>query len=303
MTTIRLTKPLELPVGWWRALRNRFLVSKCDNREPLVPVFTDGKAKAFGNVLLVGAGPGDPDLLTIKALKALQSADIVLVDWLVSSEIVDLIPANVEQRFVGKRAGHHSMSQHAICELMVEQALLGKNVVRLKGGDPAIFGRTAEEAQALEAAGVAYAVIPGITAASGASAYSGIPLTHRSCAQSVRMLTAHLKDPNQQPDWRELVKSSHSETLVFYMGLARLPAIMEGLMAHGLSEHMPIAVVDKATTPEQKTCIGEVHNISQRVANKQFKGPSLIIIGQVVSKRFAISEHVFDNFFTERIQD
>jgi uroporphyrin-III C-methyltransferase len=279
--------PLNTP-SWWQSLRNRFQnADRSDaNIKHSVPLAAGRNDNGF--VLLVGAGPGDPDLLTIKGLKALQKADIVLVDWLVSDEIVQLIPKHVEQRFVGKRAGHHSMSQEAINDLMVEQASLGKSVVRLKGGDPAIFGRTGEEAKALQIAGIPHAIIPGITASSGASASTGIPLTQRGCAQSVRVLTAQFKDPLKEPNWRQIVATSEQETLVFYMGLGRLNTIMTRLIENGLDANMPVAVIDKATTLAQQVCTGSAETIANRVNQREFSGPSLIVIGKVVSQRFEV---------------
>jgi uroporphyrin-III C-methyltransferase len=295
MTSIRLPKnTISFPnwcsrmLGYFRQHLVSGNLSDCNNDAAL----TINAERSKGSVLLVGAGPGDPDLLTVKALKALQQADVVLVDWLVSDAIVDLIPKHVEQRFVGKRAGHHSMSQQAICELMVELALQGNRVVRLKGGDPAVFGRTAEEAVALTTAGVQFALVPGITAASGASASSGIPLTHRACAQSVRMLTAHLKDPAQEPDWGLLVTASQSETQVFYMGLSRLNQIMQKLVAAGLPESMPVAVIDQATTPQQRVCSGNAKDIADKIKLANFAGPSLIVLGHVVEQRFNVSNSI-----------
>ena len=242
-----------------------------------------------GRVFLVGAGPGDPGLLTVHALRAIQSADVVLIDYLVSDEIVALIPQRAEQRYVGKRAGHHSMSQAAICDLMADYALQGKVVVRLKGGDPSIFGRTAEEANVLEQNGIDYAVVPGITSASAASAYTGIPLTLRDHAQSVRLMTAHMRDPDKMPDWTQLVRSLKGETLVFYMGLNRLSEIVSQMCAVGMPANMPIAVVDKASTPEQQTCVGTAQTIVDQVESMKLSGPSLIVIGEAVSHQYSLS--------------
>lgn len=294
MTSIRLNA-ISFPMGWLRTLGNLgnyFIGQTAEKKRNRQRNTLTHDNRSKGNVLLVGAGPGDPDLLTLKALKALQQADVVLVDWLVSEEIVALIPDHVERRFVGKRAGHHSMSQEAISALMVTLALEGNCLVRLKGGDPAVFGRTAEEAAALTEAGIQFAIIPGITAASGASASSGIPLTHRACAQSVRMLTAHLKDPLQEPDWKTLVAALDGETQVFYMGLSRLNLIMQKMIANGMSESMPVAVVDQATTSQQRVCYGLASDIAGRVIDLNFNGPSLIILGHVVEQRFAVSEYV-----------
>lgn len=287
MTTSRLS------FQWLKSLRNRI------NEGVFGPVFTPFISKpgalvptlhtAYGSVLLVGAGPGDPDLITVKALKAIQQADTVLVDSLVDKRIVALIPAHVEQIFVGKRAGQHSMSQNSINTLLVELALSGKKVVRLKGGDPSIFGRSAEELQVLQNHNIAFAIIPGITAASGASAYSGIPLTHRDHAQSVRLITAHFKTQEGQPNWHNLVRAIASETQVFYMGLGRLSTIVESLRNAGLPSNMPIVVIDQATTLQQRVCRGCASTIVAKVDAAKFSGPSLIMVGEAVAHGYQIS--------------
>ncbi|ABG41047.1 uroporphyrinogen-III C-methyltransferase [Paraglaciecola sp. T6c] len=245
-----------------------------------------------GHVHLIGSGPGDAELLTVKAYRLLQSVDVVMYDWLVNPDILDMIPAHVERRFVGKKCGEHSMTQTQISELLVSVAKEGKTIARLKGGDPAIFARAAEECDLLTKHQIPFSIVPGITAASGASAYAGIPLTHRDCAQSVRFITAHLKDPALQPDWQSLVngampdaKGKNAETLVFYMGLRRVESIMQQLQSHGLPVDLPVAIIDKATSAQQQVCIGQVKNIAQRLVCRQFTGPALIIVGEVVSKR------------------
>ncbi|WP_158769714.1 uroporphyrinogen-III C-methyltransferase [Paraglaciecola sp. L1A13] len=250
------------------------------------------KGAQNGHVHLIGSGPGDAELLTLKAYRLLQSVDVVMYDWLVNPEILDMIPSHVERRFVGKKCGEHSMTQVQISELLVSVAKQGKSIARLKGGDPAIFARAAEECEMLTQHHIPFSIVPGITAASGASAYAGIPLTHRDCAQSVRFITAHLKDPALQPDWQSLVSGAmpdeqgkNAETLVFYMGLRRIKSIMQQLQQHGLPTDMPVAIIDKATSTEQQVCIGQVKNIAQRLENRQFTGPALIIVGEVVSKR------------------
>ncbi|WP_371194787.1 uroporphyrinogen-III C-methyltransferase [Glaciecola sp. SC05] len=251
--------------------------------------FPSERSSSKGHVVLLGAGPGDPDLLTVKAVKTLAKADVVLFDWLVSKEVLALIGHTATVEFVGKRAGHHSVAQAHICERMVAYALAGKYVVRLKGGDPAIFARTAEETEALELNNIPFSIIPGITAASGASAYSGIPLTHRDCAQSVRFVTATMKQAKQQPHWQQLAMSVTYQTLVFYMGLGRLELICEQLIAHGVSKHMPIALVDNATTAQQIVICGTLTNIVKQALDAKLQGPSVIIVGHVVSKRASIA--------------
>ena len=249
-----------------------------------------------GHVYLVGAGPGDAELLTLKAHRLIQQADVVMYDWLVNPDIIKMIPSHVERVFVGKKCGRHSMQQADICQLMVEVALTGKNIVRLKGGDPAIFARAAEECDILAKHHIDFAIVPGITAASGASAYAGIPLTHRECAQSVRFITAHLKSATDEPNWQALVagacasqSATNGETLVFYMGLKRIETIMQRLETHGLSASTPVAVIDQASTAQQQVCIGTLTNIAQRVTERNFQGPAVTIVGEVVNKRHEVN--------------
>ncbi len=236
-----------------------------------------------GCVYLIGAGAGDVELLTVKAYRLLQQADIVLYDWLANKEILKLLPAKTETVFVGKRAGHHSMPQEKICQLLTEHALMGKQVVRLKGGDPSIFGRLNEETRALSAHDIPFAIIPGITAASGCAAYSGIPLTERSCSQSVRFVTAHFKNPAEQPDWQNLASSR--DTLVFYMGLNRITDIADQLIDHGMDKHLPMAIIDQGTTTGQQVCCTTLGSVGQQALWHDFTGPALIIVGEVVNKR------------------
>ena len=244
-----------------------------------------------GHVYLIGAGPGDAELLTLKAHRLIQQADVVMYDWLVNPDIIKMIPSHVERVFVGKKCGRHSMQQADICQLMIQVALTGKNIVRLKGGDPAIFARAAEECDILAKHHINFAIVPGITAASGASAYAGIPLTHRECAQSVRFITAHLKSATDEPNWQALVagaSASHGETLVFYMGLKRIETIMQRLETHGLAVNTPVAVVDQACT-QQQVCIGTLENIAKRVTERNFQGPAVTIVGEVVNKRHKVN--------------
>ncbi|GAB5380565.1 MAG: hypothetical protein Alis3KO_18960 [Aliiglaciecola sp.] len=236
-------------------------------------------------VFLIGAGPGDPDLLTMKAYQVMQTADVALVDWLVNHEIRKLLPRSVEQIFVGKKCGKHAMTQEAICQLMVELAKQGRRVVRLKGGDPAIFARIAEECEVLQAHRIPYLVIPGVTAATGASAYAGIPLTDRECAQSVRFVTAHLKKGQSLRRWPQLQSYTVNETLVIYMGLAALQAITEQLKRIGMPKTTPVAVIDQATLADQQVITGNLGDIARKIASANFEGPSLIIIGEVVNRR------------------
>lgn len=248
-----------------------------------------GEESAIGEVIIVGAGPGDAELMTIKGLKALQGADVVLFDWLVSEDILNLIPRGTEKVFVGKRCGQHSMAQQTICDLVVEHALRGKKVVRLKGGDAAIFARTLEETQQLADNNIPFCIVPGITAASGASAYTGLTLTHRDCAQSVRYVTASLKTIENEPNWSQIVNNCETETIVFYMGLSKLSLICQRLIDAGVCADFPIAVIDKACTKEQQLAKGTLKSMQQNEAVKMFAGPALIIVGRVVEHYVPIS--------------
>ena len=239
--------------------------------------------KPKGEVYLVGAGPGDPELLTLKALRLMQQADVVIYDRLVSAPIMDLCRRDAEKVYVGKARSNHAVPQEGINALLVKYAKEGKRVCRLKGGDPFIFGRGGEEIEELFAAGVPFQVVPGITAASGCSAYAGIPLTHRDYAQSVRFLTGHLKEGSPELPWHELVYEN--QTLVLYMGLVGLEKICEKLIASGQRPDMPVALVSKGTTPDQKVVVGTLADIVQQVTEHQIQAPTLTIIGEVVRLR------------------
>lgn len=233
-----------------------------------------------GEVYLVGAGPGDPELLTLKALRLMQQADVVIYDRLVSQPILDLCRRDAQKIYVGKARSNHSVAQTDINQLLVDYALQGKRVCRLKGGDPFIFGRGGEELQQLFVHNIPFQVVPGITAASGCAAYAGIPLTHRDYAQSVRFLTGHLKEGSPELPWQELIYEN--QTLVLYMGLVGLEQICQNLIAHGQRKDMPIALIAKGTTAEQKIVVGTLADIHQKVQQHQIVAPTLTIIGEVV---------------------
>nr|WP_208093035.1 siroheme synthase CysG [Cronobacter dublinensis] len=233
-----------------------------------------------GEVVLVGAGPGDPGLLTIKGLQQIQQADIVVYDRLVSDDIMNLVRRDADRVFVGKRAGFHCVPQEEINQILLREAQRGKRVVRLKGGDPFIFGRGGEELETLCEAGIPFSVVPGITAASGCSAYAGLPLTHRDYAQSVRLITGHLKNGGEF-DWHNL--AAEKQTLVFYMGLNQAAAIQEKLIEHGMDPAMPVALVENGTSVKQRVVTGELTGLG--VLAQQVESPSLIIVGRVVALR------------------
>ena len=230
--------------------------------------------------LFGGAGPGDPELLTLRAVRLLEKADVVVYDHLVSSAVLDFVPQTAERIYAGKRRNEHTMRQEQINALLVKLALAGKQVVRLKGGDPFIFGRGGEELQTLAAQGVAFEVVPGVTAASGVSSYAGIPLTHRDYAQSCIFVTGHLKDGTADLDWPSLVRPR--QTVVIYMGLGGLPEICRQMMLHGASPNLPIAVVQDGSISTQKVVTGTLADMPERVALAKLKSPCLTLIGDVV---------------------
>lgn len=244
-------------------------------------LFDTSHTNKVGEVFLVGAGPGDPDLLTLRALQLMQKAEVVLYDNLVSPRVLDRVRRDADMEFVGKRSGYKSTSQEDINDLLVRLAKDGKRVLRLKGGDPFIFGRGGEEIQKLIDGNIPFQVVPGITAASGCATYAGIPLTHRELSQSVRFVTGHPKDGKVDLPWEEFVHPM--ETVVFYMGLGGLATICAQLMKAGRDAATPIAIVSKGTTPEQQVLKGTLESMPGLVARTQIQTPTLIIVGDVVN--------------------
>ena len=283
----KITNPDERRIFWENLyaspLKEQVFNDNLAEADRLIEQTLNEWQKPKGEVYLVGAGPGDPELLTLKALRLMQQADVVIYDRLVSAPIMDLCRRDAEKIYVGKARSNHAVPQEGINALLVKYASEGKRVCRLKGGDPFIFGRGGEEIEELFAAGVAFQVVPGITAASGCSAYAGIPLTHRDYAQSVRFLTGHLKEGSPELPWNELVYEN--QTLVLYMGLVGLEKICAQLIEHGQRPDMPVALVSKGTTPEQKVVVGMLQDIASKVNEHHIQAPTLTIIGEVVRLR------------------
>lgn len=251
---------------------------------PEVP--TRGAAQS-GTVYLVGAGPGDPELLTLRALRIIAAAEILVYDQLVSEAILQLANPTAERIYAGKQRGNHAVPQDDLNLLLVDLARRNKCVVRLKGGDPYTFGRGGEEVETLKEHGVPFEVVPGVTAAAGVAAFAGIPLTHRNHAQACVFVTGHLKDGSMNLDWEGLARTR--QTVIIYMGLHGLPYLCEQLIAHGLPADWPAAVVQQGTTPNQRTVTGTLSTLPQRAVDAGLKAPTLIIVGSVVKLKDKLS--------------
>jgi uroporphyrin-III C-methyltransferase/precorrin-2 dehydrogenase/sirohydrochlorin ferrochelatase len=232
-------------------------------------------------VALVGAGPGDPGLLTLRALRALNEADVILHDRLVSAEVLELARRDAERIEVGKQAGNHHVTQDGIHALLLQHARAGRRVVRLKGGDPFVFGRGGEELEFLRDHDIPYEVVPGVTAALACAAYAGVPLTHRDHAQSVRFVTAHCQSSHDSLDWAALAQER--QTLAVYMGVAELAGLQAQLLAHGRSPSIPFALIENGSRPEQRVVTGTLANLPERAATHDVRSPALLILGEVAS--------------------
>ena len=280
----RLTSVTERRRFWERVFRGRFAsLMHAGNETAAQKILEDeldNPGSTGGEIILVGAGPGDAGLLTLRGLQVLQDADVVFYDHLVTDGVRELIRRDAEQICVGKRAGEHSVPQHDTNQMLIDAAKAGKTVVRLKGGDPFIFGRGGEELETLCDAGIPFSVVPGITAASGCSAYSGIPLTHRDYAQSVRLVTGHLKTGSEL-DWHNL--AAEKQTLVFYMGLNQAATIQAKLLEHGMNADMPVALVENGTAITQRVVDGVLTQLGELA--QQVESPALIVVGRVVELR------------------
>ena len=283
----QIKEPAQRRIFWENVLQGRiaelvFSGKKQEAENQLIELISNAETTDnTGEVYLVGAGPGDPDLLTFKALRLMQQADVVVYDRLVSPEILDLTRRDSEKIYVGKQRQNHSLPQNSINELLATLAKKGKRIVRLKGGDPFIFGRGGEEIETLMQQGINFQVVPGITAASGCATYAGIPLTHRDHAQSCTFVTGHLKDGSMDLNWQQL--SAPNQTIVFYMGLSSLEKICQSLIKNGCSVNHPIAIIQQGTTSNQRVITGTLESLPKSVADESIKAPTLIIVGSVVT--------------------
>lgn len=283
--------PEKRKLFWEKLLQSSFVDKAVQGREKeaeyilqhALDVESDQTLSEKGEVYLIGAGPGDPDLMTFKAQRLLQQADVVLYDRLVAPEIVEMARREAERIYVGKKDKEHTLPQEEINQLIVDLAKQGKKVARLKGGDPYIFGRGAEEAELLVANDVPFEVVPGITAAAGCTAYAGFPLTHREFSQSVTFITGHQQQGANEIDYGRLAHSG--DTMVFYMGVKNASKIQAGLISHGLPGDTPAAVIEKGTTPEQRVVTARLDNLSETIQQAAIKPPALIVVGNVIQVR------------------
>lgn len=279
-------RPADRRVFWERVLQGQvaelvYTGRETQAREALEKaIASQAEGIARGEVYLVGGGPGDPDLLTFRALRLMQQADVVVYDRLVSPAVLDLVRRDAERIYAGKERDNHAIPQEDINHLLVRLAKEGKRVVRLKGGDPFIFGRGGEEIATLAAEGIPFQVVPGITAAAGCASYAGIPLTHRDYSQSVVFATGHRQDGSVDLNWKALAQPQ--QTVVFYMGLHGVPDICRELQAHGMPSSTPVALVQQGTTPQQRVLISDLRNLPDVVAREHVRAPTLIIVGDVV---------------------
>jgi uroporphyrin-III C-methyltransferase/precorrin-2 dehydrogenase/sirohydrochlorin ferrochelatase len=284
----RVTNPAKRRIFWENALEGvvaeKVLTGDEGSAEAMLNrMLADEDNILRGEVYLVGAGPGDPDLLTFRALRLMQKADVVVYDNLVSKPVVEMTRRDATRIYVGKKRNDHTLQQEEINELLVRLAKEGKRVLRLKGGDPFIFGRGGEEIETLAAEGIPFQVVPGITAASGVSAYAGIPLTHRDHAQSCIFVTGHLKDGSMNLDWNALARPK--QTIVVYMGLHGLATLCSELIAHGLPGDTPAAIVQQGTTRNQRVVTGTLATLPAIALAEELHAPTLIIVGGVVTLR------------------
>ena len=273
-------------IFWEKFFEIENINSILKNKKTLTTKFNsllDSMKDKTGEVYLVGAGPGERDLLTIRALHLMQKCDVCIYDNLVSDEVVELVRRDADMIFAGKKRDQHTFSQEKINDYLVNYAKKGKKVLRLKGGDPFIFGRGGEEIESLMSHKINFQVVPGISAANGVAAYAGIPLTHRDYAQSCLFLTGHFKDGKIDFDWPKLI--TDKQTVVIYMGLLSLPDFIKQLVEHGQKKIMPIAVIERGTTDSQRVVQGNIGNIINKIARSKIKSPALIIIGEVVKLR------------------
>ncbi|MFC3114437.1 uroporphyrinogen-III C-methyltransferase [Cellvibrio fontiphilus] len=254
--------------------------------------------KTTGKVWLVGAGPGDAELLTLKALRAINNADIIFYDYLVSEDIRALFPSHIPAHYVGKAKNQHSIKQEDLNQLLVTQAQAGLNVCRIKGGDPFVFGRGGEELLELRSAGIDAEVIPGITSASGCSTYADIPLTHRGLSQGCTFVTGHA-EKSLDVNWAALAQLNH--TLVFYMGLTRADEIAAQLLAGGLAADTPVAIIENGCRKDQRDIISDLHDFPAAVVREQVQSPALIIVGEVVRMKAQLQAQIWQHSSAESL--